>query len=420
VLFSSRHLLLITPWLLFVGLGGSMVRLAYQALQEQSLLEALAAKLKRERALLEQKQNFVRLSSHHLRTPLTLINTGIESMAALGADKSIVSRLNQSGQRLSLGVNGLLEQAVPKTALAGVASKPAQLPNASLYLYGSLAGAFIIICIAVYLLGHLNLANFKSGSLAAVAILLVVVTAYSARRSRTDRRQLKKHFEELLAEQRALEKQRNDLVRGALENLSTPLAELKTSLKPLSGQPMAKPTFEGTKNFEAVLGKFIILTSLEAGAMTTLKQPVSLGQMTAKISEHYRPVLEKKNLQIRTELKADKLNQDPLLLEFVLDSIVNNAVQYSPEGRFIDIISRRSGAFTDIFVRDQAGGIAAEKLAILFQPFSRAENVEEHFEHQGLGLSLYLDKLIMRYLGGAIQAESQAGQGTSIKLRLPS
>jgi two-component system, OmpR family, sensor histidine kinase CiaH len=417
VLFSSRHLLLITPWLLFVGLGGSMVRLAYQALQEQSLLEALAAKLKRERALLEQKQNFVRLSSHYLRTPLTLINTGIESMAAQKADKATINRLNQAGQRLSLGVNGLLEQGVPKTA--ATAAAPAKLPNASLYLYGSLAGAFIIICIAVYLLGHLNLANFKTGSLAGVAVLLVVVTAYSARRSRTDRQQLKKHFEELLAQQRALEKQRNDLVRGALENLSNPLAELKTALKPLAGQPMAKATLEGTKNFEAVLGKFIILTSLEAGAMTTLRQPVSLSQMTAKIAEHYRPMLEQKNLQIRTELKADELNQDPLLLQFVLDSLVNNAIQYSPEGKFIDIISRRSGANTDIFVRDQAGGIATEKLAILFQPFSRAENVEEHFEHQGLGLSLYLDKLIMRYLGGAIQAESKAGQGTSIKLRLP-
>jgi signal transduction histidine kinase len=420
VLFTTQHLLLLIPWLLFVGLGMSMVRLVYQAWQEQALLEALAAKLKRERELLEQKQNFVRLSSHYLRTPLTLINTGIESMAALGANNRIIASLNQSGQRLKLGVEGLLEQATPKTVLAAPA-KPVPLPNASLYLYGSLAGAFVVISLAVYLLAHIDLSNFKANSLIAeiVVALLAAITIYSARRSRTDRQLVRKHFEELLAHQRALEKQRNELVKGALDNLTNPLGELKTKLAPLAGQPMAKAAAAGTASFEAVLGKFIILSSLEAGAMGTVKQPVSLNQMTAQIAKHYQPLLAQKGLKIRTELKAEGLNQDRLLLQFVLDSLVNNAVQYSPNGRNIDIISRRRGGFIDIFVRDQGGGIPPEKLANLFQPFSRAEDLQEHFEHQGLGLSLYLDKLIMRYLGGAIQAESRAGQGTVIKLRLP-
>jgi signal transduction histidine kinase len=422
VIFTTQHLLLLIPWLLFAGLGMSMVRLVYQAWQEQALLEALAAKLKRERGLLEQKQNFVRLSSHYLRTPLTLINTGIESMAAQGANNRIIASLNQSGQRLKLGVDGLLEQATPKTVLAPAPARPVPLPNASLYLYGSLAGAFIVISLAVYLLAHLDLSNFKTNSLIAevVVVLLAAITLYSARRSRTDRQVVRQHFEELLVHQRALEKQRNDLVKGALDNLTGPLAELKAKLAPLGGQPMAKAAIAGTASFEAVLGKFIILSSLEAGAMGTVKQPVLLTQMAAQIAEHYRPQLAQKGLKIRTELKAGSLNQDRLLLQFVLDSLVNNAVQYSPNGRNIDIISRQKRGQIYIFVRDQGGGIPPEKLANLFQPFSRAEDVEEHFEHQGLGLSLYLDKLIMRYLGGAIQAESRAGQGTVIKLKLPS
>jgi len=230
---------------------------------------------------------------------------------------------------------------------------------------------------------------------------------------------VRKHFEELLVHQRALEKQRNELVRGALDNLTNPLAELKTKLAPLAGQPMAKAALSGTASFEAVLGKFIILSSLEAGAMETIKQPISLAQMTAQISEHYRPLLAQKGLKIRTELKAERLNQDRLLLQFVLDSLINNAVQYSPNGRNIDIISRQKRGQILIFIRDQGGGIPPEKLANLFQPFSRVEDLQQHFEHQGLGLSLYLDRLIMRYLGGAIQAESRPGQGTVMKLKLP-
>jgi len=420
VLFTTQHLLLLIPWLLFVGLGMTMVRLVYQAWQEQALLEALAAKLKRERGLLEQKQNFVRLSSHYLRTPLTLINSGIEVMASQGTNNRVIASLNSSGQRLKLGVEGLLEQATPKSTLVAP-PKLAPLPNSPLYLYGSLAGAFVVISLAIYLLAHIDLSNFKTNTLITeiVAALLATVTLYSARRSRSDRQVVRKHFEELLVHQRALEKQRNELVRGALDNLTNPLAELKTKLAPLAGQPMAKAALSGTASFEAVLGKFIILSSLEAGAMETIKQPISLAQMTAQISEHYRPLLAQKGLKIRTELKAERLNQDRLLLQFVLDSLINNAVQYSPNGRNIDIISRQKRGQILIFIRDQGGGIPPEKLANLFQPFSRVEDLQQHFEHQGLGLSLYLDRLIMRYLGGAIQAESRPGQGTVMKLKLP-
>jgi signal transduction histidine kinase len=418
-LSGASRLILLIPWLLFLGLGLSMARLLYEAWQEQSALEALADKIRQERELLEQKRNFVRLSSHYLRTPLTLITTGVELMAGRGADPVMVSRLQWIGKRLNLGVNGMLEQASPQ--LAGGGRSKQKLPNLTLYLASSLAGAFIVIASAVYLLGHLDLSDFKLNSLLAesVVVLLAAVVVYSVWRTRAARRLVKAHFEELLNEQRALDRERNLIVKGTLDNLTTPLEELKSIVKPVANEPMAHPVMEGLRSFESILRRFVILSSLETGSMATQPASLSLKQMVARIAQRYSAQIKQKQLQIRTELKADQLEQDPLLLEFVMNSLIDNAIQYSPSGKFVDIISRKSGKDTLIFVRDGGVGIPRDKLNQLFKPFSRVEDVEQQFEHQGIGLSLYLDRLIMRYLGGEIAANSLQGQGTTIKLRLP-
>jgi signal transduction histidine kinase len=69
-------------------------------------------------------------------------------------------------------------------------------------------------------------------------------------------------------------------------------------------------------------------------------------------------------------------------------------------------------------VTDHGEGIAPEKLSLLFKPLSRVEEAED-FTHQGMGLSLYVNRLIMHYLGGEISATSKVGQGTTMKLQIP-
>jgi len=406
---------LLIPWLVFLALGLSMARLMYQAWQEQAVLEALVARLKHEKLLAKQKRNFVRLSSHYLRTPLSLITNGLEAMTAPNGLKT-QDLVAQAG-KIRLGVDTLLEEAyIP----AQTAAQPRQpVPPNRPYLLGAMAGAFLVVSLAVFLLAHVDFRNAAITTyLAEGAVgLLAGVIIYSARRSRAAQQVIKRHFEELLAEERALDKKRNGLVKDGLSNLNRPLGQLKAEVA-LIKHPMVKPVLAGISQFEAVLRQFIILTSLESGTMGSIRQPVDLNALAGKIVDNFKPNLQAKNLQVRTDLKVDRLVQDGLLLEFVLTTIVDNAIDYSPPNGRIDIISRRSGKRVELYVRDQGQGIAPEKIESLFKPFSRAEDVEQ-FGHQGMGMDLYLDKLIMHFLGGGIKAQSRPGQGTVIKLALP-
>ena len=65
-----------------------------------------------------------------------------------------------------------------------------------------------------------------------------------------------------------------------------------------------------------------------------------------------------------------------------------------------------------VSVSDHGIGIPEEKMSQLFKPFSRGTSAME-FNYEGLGFSLFLDKIIMDYVGGHIAAESTANQQTT-------
>jgi signal transduction histidine kinase len=54
----------------------------------------------------------------------------------------------------------------------------------------------------------------------------------------------------------------------------------------------------------------------------------------------------------------------------------------------------------------------------LFKPFSRTDSAET-FDTEGLGFSLYLDKVITNYLKGNIAVESDQGTGTRVTVSVP-
>jgi signal transduction histidine kinase len=145
---------------------------------------------------------------------------------------------------------------------------------------------------------------------------------------------------------------------------------------------------------------------------------VDLNSLLEQTTGHYQGALRAKNLSLKTDLSVTELNQDPLLLSFVLDSLVNNSIKYSPVGGQIVLSSKQQGNQVQLSLSDQGPGIPQDKASQLFQPFSRVENVATDFNQQGSGLSLYLDRLILKYLGGDVSL-APTKQGARVEVRVP-
>lgn len=79
---------------------------------------------------------------------------------------------------------------------------------------------------------------------------------------------------------------------------------------------------------------------------------------------------------------------------------------------------RRVGSEMQLAVIDQGRGIPADQLAIVFERFAQVETDDARVKG-GTGLGLTISRALVHLLGGRIWAESELGQGTTIRLTLP-
>ena len=108
---------------------------------------------------------------------------------------------------------------------------------------------------------------------------------------------------------------------------------------------------------------------------------------------------------------------DNLRVRLLITNLVNNAIRHG-EGNPIVVRVNFSGEFVYLEVEDHGEGIAAEHLSQISEPFYRADSSRQR-NTGGFGLGLYLCRLIAKAHGGELIIQSQLGEGTHIKVKLP-
>jgi signal transduction histidine kinase len=103
---------------------------------------------------------------------------------------------------------------------------------------------------------------------------------------------------------------------------------------------------------------------------------------------------------------------DPAQLRQVLDNLVRNAVEATPEGGRISLAARREGGERVLEVRDTGRGIEPDHLPRIFDLYFTTKA-------DGTGVGLAVTQQIVTAHGGMIEVDSQPGAGTSMYVRLP-
>lgn len=133
--------------------------------------------------------------------------------------------------------------------------------------------------------------------------------------------------------------------------------------------------------------------------------------------EKYAAQLKEKS--IKFHFKGDPnafLTTDRLLLEYVLDKILNNAVKYSLPGQDIYLQEATEGDQVILSVIDSGTGIAEKYLSAIYSydnPVFQGTSGEK-----GVGLSLKIVKNFVSLLQGNIQIISAENKGTTVSLFL--
>jgi len=112
------------------------------------------------------------------------------------------------------------------------------------------------------------------------------------------------------------------------------------------------------------------------------------------------------------------VNADKEALAQALLNLVNNAIKYSRDEKYLRLDVRRDGDRVLISVTDRGIGVAKGEQKKIFEKFYRAENSLVH-DTKGSGLGLALVQHIMQAHGGTVDVESAPGKGSTFTLVLP-
>jgi CheY-like chemotaxis protein/anti-sigma regulatory factor (Ser/Thr protein kinase) len=102
----------------------------------------------------------------------------------------------------------------------------------------------------------------------------------------------------------------------------------------------------------------------------------------------------------------------------VMVNLISNAVKFSPRDTQVTVRWWRDEDSAIIEVVDQGVGIPAEKLELVFEPFTQLASSMTR-DQGGAGLGLTISRGIVQALGGRIWAESVPGEGSHFYVRLP-
>ena len=119
------------------------------------------------------------------------------------------------------------------------------------------------------------------------------------------------------------------------------------------------------------------------------------------------------NLRVYDELpKNYRTAFDPLLLRMALVRLIENSIEFSPQGSLVDISLSEKESGTFLWVKDYGSGIGQQDMEYIFNPFfSTLPNAT------GMGLAV-VESVVNEHLG-TIEVDSKPGTGTNVRIFLP-
>jgi signal transduction histidine kinase len=155
---------------------------------------------------------------------------------------------------------------------------------------------------------------------------------------------------------------------------------------------------------------------LESGQLQLRTVPTDLQSLACEIVERMLGGEESGRVRVNVASELPVAQADPERLERVMVNLLTNALAYSPPGSPVTLTVRSDGPWLVVAVRDEGIGIAARDLPHLFQRYYRSAVGRRP---EGLGLGLYIARLVVEAHGGRIWCESTEGQGSTFSFTLP-
>jgi len=232
-------------------------------------------------------------------------------------------------------------------------------------------------------------------------------------------------IDETLTQQKATEQAKDDFIVNIAHDLRTPLTSVlgylsfisEKDLDPELSAKYATISYEKAKQLEELIETLFDTTHLTMDDLQIHKEPLDLEQLLLQKREELYPQLHEADMSIRLKIEAPTINADGALMARVFDNLINNAIRYASEGRFIDIVGVPIDGGVRITLATHANPIPAEDLERIFDKLYRLDKSRAS-DGGGTGLGLPISRTIVELHGGQLSAR-QTTDGTAFDFYLP-
>jgi two-component system NtrC family sensor kinase len=187
----------------------------------------------------------------------------------------------------------------------------------------------------------------------------------------------------------------------------------------LAERPPGSREAEKLRTVNEQIGK---VTTIVQGLLDQARRPVLDRRLTPPggllegVAELARPTLKAARVELVLEVAPDlpQVFVDAGPIEQALLNLVTNSVDAMPQGGRLRLGARAGEGFVELVVADSGHGIEADILDHVFDPLFTTKPLGRG---TGLGLSIVRD--VVAAHGGTLDFASRAGEGTTVRVRLP-
>ncbi len=227
----------------------------------------------------------------------------------------------------------------------------------------------------------------------------------------------------------ALARLKSDFVSNVSHELRTPLALIRLyaetlELGRITTDEKMKEYYriirEESERLTALINNILDFSRIEAGRKEYDFRETDVAELVRNTLDSYRFQIEQQGFafeqSIDSEIPAVHVDREAIARALV--NLVNNALKYSAQEKFLCVKLYREEGVLKLEVVDRGIGITRREQSKIFEKFYRTGDPLVH-NTKGSGLGLSLVRHITHAHGGEVQVESTPGKGSKFTLSLP-
>jgi signal transduction histidine kinase len=226
----------------------------------------------------------------------------------------------------------------------------------------------------------------------------------------------------------ALARLKSDFVSNVSHELRTPLSLIRLYAETLEmGRLKTPDKFQEyyqiirkeSERLTALINNILDFSRIEAGRKEYDFRETDLRELVRNTLESYRYQIEQHGFTLEEKIDpVPPMKVDREAMARSLVNLVNNALKYSQDHKFIGVNLYRENGSVKLEVIDHGIGIPNREQEKIFEKFYRVGDPLVH-NTKGSGLGLSLVRHIAHAHGGEVSVDSTPGQGSKFTIQLP-